>query len=454
MDSWVTRSIGAAIAAIMRWRNTVSRFHGSLPTLRLRPVGCGPAPRFHSRHIGLILLAFGSIVAGAQSTAPPELTSPVPGSVLRGSSVTFTWTADSDASQYTLRLGSKPENSGDLGTYTVGRATEASVSIRASGLPTNGEIVYANLTSVISGVAYTSRFAYVAAYRGGSSSAPAISALSCTNTSFTGSGTDACAVKLIVPAGKSGLDIELGSSNGAAVVPASVKVRAGGKSATFTANVAAVIRAQTAVFLASDGRSSKTFAIKLNAGRSVLELDSSSVAFGGVALNSPSTQSLKLTSTGKDALVIDSAKLTGKGFSMSGAQFPLTLNPGKSATLDLEFDPAATGTVSGALTIASSSVTGSPTVVRLSGTGVKISYEVRLSWDAPADSGISIAGYRVYRALGGSSSYRELNASIDTETSYIDETVQSGTGYEYYVETVDSSGVSSAPSKTLAIAIP
>jgi hypothetical protein len=194
--------------------------------------------------------------------------------------------------------------------------------------------------------------------------------------------------------------------------------------------------------------------VKLNAGRSVLELDSSRVAFGDVNLNSPATQSIRLTSTGRDALIIDSVGLTGRGFAISGASFPMTLNPGKSVALDVEFDPAAIGTFSGALTIASNSVTGSQVVVQLSGTGEKFGYKVTLSWDAPKDSAGSIAGYRVYRAISGSSAYRLLNESIDVERSYLDETVRGGVDYDYYVETVDITGVSSAPSRVLAIAIP
>ena len=381
------------------------------------------------------------------------LTSPTPGSILPGSSATFTWTADSNATEYKLRLGSEPDNTGNLGVFTVGRATADLVSVHATGLPVNGEIVYANLTFVISGFAYTTRYAYVAAYRG-SSSAPAVEALSCASASFTGLGTDLCTVKLAAAAGKGGLTVGLGSSNEMAAVPPSVRVPAGAKSAVFKANISAVFKEQTAILMATDGKSAKTFTVKLNAGRSVLELDASSLAFGGVALNSPSTQSIRLTSTGRDALIIDSVKLTERQFAVSGAKFPMTLDPGKSAMLDVEFDPATTGAASGALAIASNSVTGSPIVVRLSGIGDKIGYVVTLSWESPRESGVPIAGYRVYRAIRGSSAYRLLNPAVNVETSYVDETVRSDSEYEYFIETVDSSGVSSAPSKVLAIAVP
>jgi fibronectin type 3 domain-containing protein len=63
-------------------------------------------------------------------------------------------------------------------------------------------------------------------------------------------------------------------------------------------------------------------------------------------------------------------------------------------------------------------------------------------------------GYDIYRATGSSSTYQLLNSSIDTQTTYVDSTVQSGTAYTYYVESVDSSGVQSAPSSPVGVTIP
>lgn len=399
---------------------------------------------------GLVLLACAWSAALGQS---PALTSPAPGSVLPGSVATFTWTTVSDATSYKLELGSIPEDFGHLGTYTRAGTTATSLSVRASGLPTNGEIVYANLTWVVGGHASTAHYAYIAAFRG-SSAAPVIGSLSCASKSFTGPGTDLCSVKLNVAAGSGGANVELASSESAAVVPDRVKVPAGSKSATFKAEIAGVSRALSTILMATDGKSFKTFPIELKADKSVLELNTSSIAFGDVNLHSSATQSLRLSSTGKNPLVIDSAKIAGKGFTMSDAKFPITLDPGKSLSLDIEFDPATTGAVVGALTIASNSVTGSATVVQLTGTGKNIAYAVNLTWDAPSAPDVSIAGYRVYRAIDGSSQYGLLNGSLDQDTSYVDETVQSGAEYDYYVETVDLAGVASAPSKTLSIAIP
>lgn len=415
---------------------------------RSAPLGCALASR--CLPIALLLFVFGVPATIGQT---PALTGPAPGSVLPGPAATFTWTTVSSATSYKLMLGITPKNFGHLGIYTAKRTSASTISVRATGLPTSGKVVYASLSWVIGKSTFTSRYAYIAAFRG-TSPAPTIDSLSCASASFTGSGTDLCTVKLATAAGKNGATIELAGSESKAVVPDSVEVKAGSKVATFKAEIAAVYVAQTAILLATDGKSHRTFQIRLHAGGSVLELESKSVAFGDVTLNSLSTQSLKLTSTGKNPLIIDSAKIAGKGFRMSGPKFPVNLNPEKVLTLDLEFDPSVAGKVTGELTIASNSVTGNSTVVPLSGTGEVKSYEVKLTWDAPSGSNVSIAGYRVYRALSGSSDFGLLNKSLVSDTSFVDGSVESGAEYIYYVETVDTAGTSSVPSDTLSIAIP
>jgi predicted phage tail protein len=175
------------------------------------------------------------------------------------------------------------------------------------------------------------------------------------------------------------------------------------------------------------------------------------VSFGNVAVGTPSTQSVTLTSNGTAPVTVNSVSLSGTGFTESGATFPLTLNAGQTATLSLQFDPTATGAATGTLTITSNTSSNSTAVVALSGTGVPLA--VDLSWSAPSTSA-QIAGYNVYRATGSSSSFAKLNGSVNSPASFMDSTVAAGTTYEYYVTTVDSSGAESTPSNTATVAVP
>ena len=92
-------------------------------------------------------------------------------------------------------------------------------------------------------------------------------------------------------------------------------------------------------------------------------------------------------------------------------------------------------------------------MIALTGTGetASSSNQVNLTWDAPTTSSDPVAGYNVYRSPSGSSSYQQLNASAITQTSYVDTTAQTGQTYEYIVESVDASGVTSAPSNMAGV---
>ena len=70
--------------------------------------------------------------------------------------------------------------------------------------------------------------------------------------------------------------------------------------------------------------------------------------------------------------MVSAAAISGAGFTVSGATFPLTLNPNQTATLTVQFDPTAAGAATGTLTMTSNSSTGTATAVSLSGTGVPV----------------------------------------------------------------------------------
>jgi hypothetical protein len=100
-----------------------------------------------------------------------------------------------------------------------------------------------------------------------------------------------------------------------------------------------------------------------------LTVNPTAVSFGNVPLNVASTQPVTLTSTGTAPVTISAAAANGAPFSVSGVNLPVTLNPNQSVTLQVQFDPNATGSASGQLTVTSNSTTGATTNIPLSGTG-------------------------------------------------------------------------------------
>jgi hypothetical protein len=183
-----------------------------------------------------------------------------------------------------------------------------------------------------------------------------------------------------------------------------------------------------------------------------LTVSPTSVAFGNLTIGTVSTQPVTLVSVGTAPVTVNSVMLSGTGFTMSGATFPVTLNPGLAVTIDMQFDPTAAVPATGDLSIQSNSSTNGAAVVSLSGTGVP--HQAALSWEAPANSAVSIAGYNSYRSTANSSTYQLLNSSPDPQTTYVDSRVQTGVTYDYIVTSVDSSGLESPPSNDVTATIP
>src|ERR1700723_209635 len=203
-----------------------------------------------------------------------------------------------------------------------------------------------------------------------------LSAFACTSASMTGVGTNSCTVNLSGAAGIGGLSVSLSSSDAAVALPATVTVPANATSVAFSATVSPVPTTQMATLTATAGSDSKTFALELQGKTSPvtaapgLSLSTVSMAFGSVTVNTVAApESVTLTSSGTAPLTISAGTLTGAGFSMSGVNFPLTLNQGQTATLKVGFDPSAASAVTGQLTLVSNSATNPSAVISLSGTG-------------------------------------------------------------------------------------
>ncbi len=184
-----------------------------------------------------------------------------------------------------------------------------------------------------------------------------------------------------------------------------------------------------------------------------ITLSTTALSLGTVTLGSSSNVSVTLSSTGTAVLTIQSASLTGAGFSIVGGSFPITLNPGASTSVTVQFLPTVQGSATGVLTITSNSAVGATSTVGLTGTGAA-NYSVNLNWNAPGVSADPVAGYHVYRTVSGTTTSVLLRSSLDTQTTYTDRTVVSGTKYVYDVKSVDYQGVESAASNPFTVTIP
>jgi hypothetical protein len=96
-------------------------------------------------------------VSNAWSVQPsiPALTNK-----LAGASATFTWTAGEGVNYYWLNLGTASSGANAKNLYSSGSTTLTSAT--ATGLPTNGETIYATLYSYIAGVWQPTIYTYTA----------------------------------------------------------------------------------------------------------------------------------------------------------------------------------------------------------------------------------------------------------------------------------------------------
>ena len=88
-------------------------------------------------------------LTGTGSAGPAVLTSPTPGSNLTGASVTFSWTAGVGVTNYWFNLGTGTSATAAKNVYSGNSTTTTLVTV--SGLPTNGEAIYATLYTYIGG---------------------------------------------------------------------------------------------------------------------------------------------------------------------------------------------------------------------------------------------------------------------------------------------------------------
>ncbi len=172
-----------------------------------------------------------------------------------------------------------------------------------------------------------------------------------------------------------------------------------------------------------------------------LTVSSSTLNFGSIAVNSSTTGTVTLTSSGSSPLTVNSAAVSGTGFSLVAGTLPTTLNPNTSMTLQLQFKPTASGSATGALTIGSNSTTGSSTVVSLSGTGAATTPQLSVS-----ATSLNLGSVALNTATTGSVTLTSTGTSAVTVNS----AAISGTGFSIVG---GSFPVSLNPSQTLAVKV-
>lgn len=179
----------------------------------------------------------------------------------------------------------------------------------------------------------------------------------------------------------------------------------------------------------------------------------------GLSALTCSSNSLSGAATDSCSLTLNTAAPTG-GFVVNIASnnaalaLPSTVTvPANATSAGFTATAAAVSAQQSVLMTATSSGTSETFAINLQpNTGAP--KKVALSWNAPESTDDPITGYIVFRSTSGGSSYQMLNASVDPETTYTDASVQGGTTYDYYVESIDAAGTKSAPSNMTTIAVP
>lgn len=182
-----------------------------------------------------------------------------------------------------------------------------------------------------------------------------------------------------------------------------------------------------------------------------LSLSSSTLTFDSITVGTSSNLPATLTNTGNSSVSISGVVISGPGFTASGISVGQIIPVGQTATLNVSFAPASTGSVTGSLTI-TSNASNSSIMISLSGTGAAaVSHSATLNWTASTSA---VIGYYVYRGTVSGGPFTKLTASVNSTTTYSDTTVQAGQTYYYVVAAVNSSLLESVFSNQVSATIP
>lgn len=230
-----------------------------------------------------------------------------------------------------------------------------------------------------------------------------------------------------------------------------------------------------------------------------LQLSPPSLDFGSQKLNSRSTEKITVRNTGDVPLTISGVTVTGAGFAFSKLSPGRSLAPQEQTVLKVSFQPFSPGTVSGKISILSSSLPSAASVplmgssvdpspqistplsthsattavaaVSSTRSSIHASYastattshtsntstatasppQVYLSWES--SPGV-VVGYRVYRSTVSGGPYPNYTTAPIPALNYTDTGVVAGATYYYVVTSIDASGVESIYSNQAVAAVP
>jgi hypothetical protein len=176
-----------------------------------------------------------------------------------------------------------------------------------------------------------------------------------------------------------------------------------------------------------------------------------SISFGNVTVGQTSSETLTITNTGGQNVIVTSVSTSGAGLALSGISTPLTLLPGASSSFSVTYSPASSGPMNGTVYLTNNSLTTS-VAIPVTATGVAaLPPEVILGWTA---SSSTVIGYNTYRGTVTGGPYTKLTSSPLAQTNYTDQSVQAGNTYFYVITSVGTNDSESGYSSQVEATVP
>jgi hypothetical protein len=232
-------------------------------------------------------------------------------------------------------------------------------------------------------------------------------------------------------------------------------VVAPGTSESFTISYQARTQSQmeAEIHIVTDaGEKPSVLKVKASTVTEELELTASEVSidFEEVAVGSSDKKEVSLTNSGNREVKISAMSISGSDFSVAGAG-AVSLSPGQTVSLDVNFAPRKAGRQSGSLKVLSGQ--GSSLLeVPLNAAGAPSSPSVvKLGWE---ESPVTVAGYVVYRATDPSGPYMRVSSQAVPTAEYLDSGLVAGHTYYYVVTSLDADQTESEYSEPISATVP